>query len=359
MIVQSFLCHCIPFKYTPNKFNKTRMLLKYLTWLFPDVAECFFSVSRNEEGQFRWPGLGPAVWCLLLEAMCFLIALSLLAFWTLGYGSLLMLGVFRETAIARLPPATGPKRGELFPVTKLDASKNQVTPSIIQGFISRSEPVIIHNLPKKTFSSLAPGGQHSPSPTEAMVKSGQVIGATYLFPRALGVFGQWIQRNIQRPVLYMVRLSGSYGGTPAHMDGICDQVYYVARGRKRVWICPRQYHHLLDFQSGYNSVFIPGSDRESSDPFKWIKSVPGVWSFEVSARDVLIFNNAGCVHKFANVTEDPEIFSLRIFSRDLSPVTARHHVCNWEEARFWAARSMTLGKIVQSESGIRAVNKTY
>ena len=327
------------------------MMLEYLTWLFPEVAECFFSVSKNEAGRFRWPGLGSAIWCLLLESMFFLLAIFLLVLWTMAYGSFLMMGIFRDTSIVGLPPATGPKRGELFPVTKLDASKNQVTPSIIQGFISRSEPVIIQNLPKDTFSALTPGGQYSPPSTEAKVKRGNVILVNYLWPRALGAFGQWIQKNIQRQAYTMVRISGNYGGTPAHMDGFGDQVYYVARGRKRVWICPRQYNHLLEFQSGANTVWIPGSGRTSSDPNNWIQSVPGVWALELNAGDVLLFNNSTCVHKFENVSEDPEIFSLRMWLSNLSPVTARHHMGNWNEARYWAGLILTLAKVVEIKAG--------
>ena len=310
-------------------------MFKYLNWLFPDAVECFYPAVK-ENRQFRWPGLGVALWCLFMETLCFLTASTLLTLMTLGYGLFLVSGFLRDSVTSGLPPASGRKKGETFPVTKLDASKDQVVPRIIQDFISRSEPVIIKNLPKETFSALAPGGQYAPALCEAMVNRGTVIATTYYFPRDLGAFGEWIQKNVRKPVLYMLRLAGSYGSTAAHMDGFSAQVYYVAKERKRVWVCPRQYHHLLDFQSGYNSVFIPGSGRSCSQPREWMKSVPGVWSTELEAGDVFIFNNSGNLHQFENITKDPEVFSLRVPNMDMSPVLARHHLCNWDQARYFS-----------------------
>ena len=225
------------------------MSLKYLEWILPDVAQCFFPVIKNQDRQFRWPGLGPAMLCLLLEASCFVLASILLVIMTLGYGFFLVTRLARdEGAIQGLPPASESSRGQTFTVTKLDAKKGQVTPEIIQSFMARSEPVIIKNLPNETFSALHDGGQYSPPLTEAEVNKRTVLINTYVFPRALGAFSQWIQKHVQRPVLAMIRFSGNYKTSAAHMDGSppTNNIYYLSRGRKRVWICPRQYNHLLN-----------------------------------------------------------------------------------------------------------------
>ena len=143
------------------------------------------------------------VQCLLVEILCFLLAVAMLVVFTLGYGTLLVTGILRDTATPGLPPVSAPKKGESFPVTKLDASKGEVTPKIIQGFISRSEPVIIRNLPKETFSAFARGGHFAPPLKESMIKRGNVIMSTHYCPSAsLGEFGEWIQKHVPQPAYH-------------------------------------------------------------------------------------------------------------------------------------------------------------
>ena len=336
-------------------------VLKCMAWLFPDaaefVAEGFFPVIQPGQRQLQWPGIGPVMWCLLLETVCFPLALFSLIFISVAHGLILMMNLVPDRVIPGLPSASSSSKGEILSVTRLDASKGKLLPTTIQGFLSRSEPVIIQNLPKETFTALAPGGRYSPQVTEEMAKRGTVLVKTDLLPRELGQFGQWIRDYPQKRISYMVSFAGRYGGTPAHMDGFSSQVYYVARGTKRVWICPRQYNHLFDFQSGYNSVFIPGSDRTSSDPFKWIQSVPAVWKFQLNEGDVLIFNNAACVHKFANVTETPVVFSMRLLGGDMSPVTMKHHMFNWAQMRYFIKVAFSSNKVVEKPAGIAAISR--
>ena len=323
--------------------------MEYLEWLFPDVAACFFPVTKKEDRRFRWPGLGVAMWYLVLEATSFLLGLLLMVITTSVWGFYLVTGSLRDVVIPGLPPATGPKRGERFSVTTLDASKTgQVTPMIIQGFISRSEPVVIKNLPKEFFSAMAPGGKYAPPLGKAMLESGKIVMTTYYSRGHLGGFEKWIRKHVKKRVDFMLRFAGSYGGTAAHMDGVTYNIYYVARGSKRVWICPRQYNHLLTFQSGFNQLYISGSDPDSSDLEEWIRSVPGVWTLELEEGDLLLFNNAGCVHKFENISEKPDIYSVRVLNSDISPILARYHIFNWEQARHFG-----IGKLVM------LVNKAF
>ena len=311
-------------------------LFKYLDWLFPDIAECFFPIMKNEERRYHWPGIGRAVQCLLLEVICFVTAIFISTMLTLSAGFVLATGRACDPVICGLPLASGSTKGKLFPVTKLDASKRKLTPAIIQGFMSRSEPLIIKNLPKDLFSELAPGGGYAPPQSQEMVERGTVMVKNNILPRSLGGFGQWIQEYVQKPVLYMLRLSGSYGSQSAHMDGVMYNIYYVVRGRKRVWICPGQYNPLLKFESAGNALMIPESGRSSSNPLKWIESVPGVWNFELEAGDVLLFNNTCCVHKFVNLTENPEVFSVRVPTSAMSPLVTKFHLFNWSEGRDFA-----------------------
>lgn len=337
------------------------MMLKYLEWISSDVAECFFPITKKEDRRFRWPGLGRAVRCLVLEAMCLLVASYLFTMMTLGYGLFLMTGYIHDAVIPGLPLASGPKGGELFPVTRLDAKVDKLTPTMIQGFISRSEPLVIKNLPKEAFSTLTPGGQYAPHLPQELIDKGTIIVNPYLFPRALGGFGEWIQKYVHQRVITLVRFSGSYKSGYAHIDGYTNNIYYLARGRKRVWICPRQYTHLLNFQSIPNSIVVPGSDHASPNPLSWIQSVPGVWALDLEAGDVLIFNNAGCAHKFENVSVNPEGFSMRVFNTDIAPVLAKHHIFNWEQARLFAmfAISTLSNKTLETRDSVEGVSSEY
>ena len=336
------------------------MLVEYLERLLPHVAECFFSVTKTKQRRFQWPGLRTAVSCLLLEAMCLVLAPVLLTFMSLGWGSLLVTGLISDTATPALPPASGRKKGETFPLVSLDFSKKELLPGypeIIQDFIARSEPVIVKNLPKATFSALAPGAKYAPQVDGGILKKGTTITEIFHDLSALGKIGQWIQKHVQKPLIYMLRMHGKYESGPAHMDGFTFNIYYVARGRKRVWICPRQYNHLLKFQSGTHFVFIPGSEPGSPNPQKWTQSVPGVWMSDLEEGDLLLWNNSACVHQFENLTENPEIFSMRTFNRDMSPVIAKFFILNWRESMKFARDILAGAKTLESDDGV-TVKKT-
>ena len=326
-----------------------KMILQCLKRLFPDFVECFFPVNKDDQHRFRWPGIEPALRCLLLEAMCFSLGIILLVVMTLGYGFLLVTGLACDTrAIPGLPSATSSRRGEAFAVTKLDASKAEVTPATIRSFMTRSEPVIIKNLPKETFSAFAPGGQYATPITKEIIKRGNFLINTYLFPRSLGCFGKWIQKNVQKPMIAVVRISGYYKTSAAHMDGSppTNNIYHLSRGRKRVWICPRQYNHLLNLESIADALVVPGSEPTSSEPLEWIQSVPGVWVLDLEEGDILVFHETACVHKFENLTENPEAFAVKVLGCDGSPAMAKHWIFNWEQARKQAWQISSWNKTV-------------
>ena len=94
---------------------------------------------------------------------------------------------------------------------------------------------------------------------------------------------------------------------------------------------------------------MPGTGYGDTNPHQWVESLPGAWAFDLYEGEVLIFRNAGCVHQFKNVTENPEFFSVRVFSSDISPVLARHHVFNWTQARQFAKLPLSLGQLLEFE----------
>ena len=145
----------------------------------------------------------------------------------------------------------------------------------------------------------------------------------------------------------MARFSGGYKGGFAHIDSFPSyNFYYVRRGRKQVWIVPRQYNYLLNFGMGYDSVFVR-DDAPDGSQLEWLKTIPGYYEFEVEKGDVLLFNNAASIHKFINITHNPEIFTMRLVSGDASPLTLWNDCFNWTGAKYFA------GIILDAKTGVR------
>lgn len=103
-----------------------------------------------------------------------------------------MTGYVHEAVVPGLHLASGPERGERFPVMKLDAKVDKLTPKMIGGCMSRLEPVVIKNYPKAAFSMLTSGGQYAPQLSAELVDKGTIIVNPYPFSRALGEFDKWI-----------------------------------------------------------------------------------------------------------------------------------------------------------------------
>jgi len=330
---------------------------EYLDRFIPIATQCFFPKIKNKRC-FRWPGITSAAWCLCLETFYVLFSLIIMTVIILVDGFLLFSGIVHETIVPGLPPASSSKKGKLFPVTRLDVSKGEVTPAIVKEFVSRSEPLIIKNLPKELFSVFASGGPYSPPVSEELKQKGTLNMNVFLLP-SLGKFSQWISEHVGKPAWNLVRFSGSYKSGYAHIDmGGTYNIYYVARGRKKVRICPRQYNHLLPFESGYNSAFIPGSHGHSPSSFMYIKKVPGVWGFDLEEGDLLIFNNTACVHKFINLTKNPLIFSTRVLNLDMSPVAAKNDILNYDLARFALSASFFTKTPLELPNGKDGITKS-
>lgn len=168
----------------------------------------------------------------------------------------------------------------------------------------------------------------------------------YTFPK-LGEMSKWIMHNIGKRVLYLARFSGGYKGGYAHIDSFPSyNFYFVRRGRKKVYIVPRQYNSLLKFGKGYDSVFVRDDDTTGTK-LEWLETIPGYWTFEVEEGDVLLFNNSACIHKFMNLTHNPEIFTMRLAHTDSSPLTLWNDCFNWTGAKYFTDIAFT------SKTGVR------
>lgn len=182
-----------------------------------------------------------------------------------------------------------------------------------------SQPVLIKGLDAKVFNESL--SAYIPEETPAQViHGGDKLHIDQFTLPSCGKMGEWIRSHLPwKPIIYMARFSGGYKGGFAHIDAFPSyNFYYVRRGRKHVYIVPRQYNPAVNFKPGYDSVYV-GDDGPDDGKLEWIDRLPGVYEFDVDAGDVLLFNNSASIHKFMNITHNPEIFTLRLLHGDASP----------------------------------------
>ena len=92
----------------------------------------------------------------------------------------------------------------------------------------------------------------------------------------------------------------------------------------------------MNLENGYDSVFV-ADDTADTSQMDWLNRLPGYYEFELDQGDVLLFNNSACIHKFLNLTPNPEIYTIRLFSGDASPLTLKNDVFNWAGSRYFAS----------------------
>lgn len=263
----------------------------------------------------------------LLVPLHFAISVVMLLVFSVGEGILFLFS--KETSIPGLPTEKGEGDGRL-QIDVLEA--DELTRTTLPHYIKNSEPVVIKGVPRALFDVLENYAPAIPPnyPTDKLLID------QFTFPR-LGELSRWIREQTGKSIAYMARFSGGYSGGFAHIDSFPSYNFYVVkRGRKRVFIVPRQYNHLLDLANGYDSVFVK-DDSADDQHMEWLEKLPGYYEFELEAGDVLLFNNSACIHKFMNLTENPEIFTLRLFSLDSSPLILKNDVLNWEGAKYFAS----------------------
>jgi len=234
----------------------------------------------------------------------------------------------RETSI---PGLEGRKPGDgNIEIKRLKAE--ELDDGTLRRFIQHSEPVIVKGVPRALFDAL---DEYRPVIPEGGPTDKLLIDQ-FTLPR-LGSLGGWIKSHTGKAVAYMARFSGGYAGGYAHIDSFPSYNFYVMKkGRKRVFIVPRQYNPLLNLANGYDSVFV-ADDTADTSQMEWLDALPGYYEFELDEGDVLLFNNSACIHKFLNLTQNPEIYTLRLFSGDASPLTLRNDFFNWPGAKYFAS----------------------
>lgn len=147
----------------------------------------------------------------------------------------------------------------------------------------------------------------------------------------------WIHKYTGKWVAYVIRFGGSYKTSWAHMDSTggapTNNVYYIHRGSKKVYIVPRQYNDHLPIVGGLHNCHV-ATDAGDDSQMGWMDDVPVIYEADVSAGDILVFNNCACIHKFFNTSEQaPVAFTMRVFSpMTASPLMLWNDMLNWKGA---------------------------
>ncbi len=194
---------------------------------------------------------------------------------------------------------------------------------IQKEYINYSKPVIIKNIGVLIDgqSSILKYYSYESKKTTTNYKNDILVNKMFWF-------GKGLQKNLRNllhkltrsRVYYTSRFSGGYKACHAHIDGdfMAYNFYYVVKGRKRCWIVPRQYNDMIELQSGYHSSFVKDDYADLSCMNSWLSKIPCVYEAELSANDVLLFNNCASVHKFINLEDDTVIYTTRVFNYNVS-----------------------------------------
>eukprot|EP00939_MAST-03C_sp_MAST-3C-sp1_P001124 g1124.t1 len=117
----------------------------------------------------------------------------------------------------------------------------------------------------------------------------------------LGPIQRFINRVIERDVMYVARFQGYYKAGFAHIDSFASYNFYlVLRGRKRVQLGTRsECARLKCLTRGVDSCFVPDSENDNE---AWTgKYFKRMYDFELGPGDILLFHNSAVVHKFRNL----------------------------------------------------------
>lgn len=255
-----------------------------------------------------------------------MISIGLMLFLTLVEGILYLFS--RETEDPTVPKVRE-GQPQILNVQQIDA--RDLTRDTLKEYVKFSRPVILNHVSPEFIESL---DRFAPPPDEVLPE-GRLLIQQFSLPN-LGDLGRWIRHVTGMRVAYMARFTGSYASGYAHIDAFPSYNFYVMRrGSKRIRIVPRQYNHLVRWSPGFDSVFAE-DDRADDDHLEWLQMLPGYYDFELYEGQVLLFHNAACGHKFTNLTPKPQIFTIRLFTADASPLILKNDLFNWEGAKSFA-----------------------
>ena len=210
---------------------------------------------------------------------------------------------------------------------------------VVSDFIARSEPVVIDGMPHELFEPLR---THYPIllPPLYDYKNDTMIIRQHMFPLRLGPLGAEINRLTGgRRTVYLASMSGTYSAGVAHIDSFASyNFYYVQKGTKEVFIVPHEHTSLINLRSGIDNVFVAEDDDDDHD---WLDRLPYYYRFMLNESQVLIFNNAKCVHKFINqgipYRGAEQIYTMRLFSTDPDMTALRNDFFHWRQAQEYAS----------------------
>ena len=146
----------------------------------------------------------------------------------------------------------------------------------------------------------------------------------------------FVDKYIKKKILTLVQFNGSYKTTPAHIDSSANcNLYYLKSGKKKVIVIPYQYTHYLEMYNDIDNITVcEDKDNDKKKYNKnWIQKIPGYWETILNEGDVLFFNSSKCIHKFYNLTDDCEAFSVRMFNWDASELVLKNDIFNYKMAK--------------------------
>jgi len=126
--------------------------------------------------------------------------------------------------------------------------------------------------------------------------------------------GRWIMRQTGLPILFAAIFAGDYKSGVTHIDMTASyNFYFMLKGRKDVLIGPKGFEKYTDMAYGIHNVYVKNEKKDSHhiDKMEWLKELPYYYRFELQENEILVFNNAACLHKFVNITENNVALTCR------------------------------------------------
>jgi hypothetical protein len=230
------------------------------------------------------------------------------------------------------------------PVDKIDFQ--DLSYHKVKKYIDDSIPLIITGIPNEFITdfknySLVENVLNNPK--------NNIILNQYFFPK-IPKFKNFIKKYIRKTIISMIQLNGNYESGKAHIDFVSSyNIYYLHKGEKKVIIVPEQCTNYLDMNIGIDNVYVK-DDINTNNRDDWLKKIPSYWSFILKQNEILLFNNSKCIHKFKNICEQAEAFSIRVYHSDSSHLIRRNGILNLNSAYHFS-------KIITNKNLLREQNK--
>ncbi len=234
---------------------------------------------------------------------------------------------------------------------------------IIKKHIDKSIPVIIKNAPHKLFKDFE---KYTIGDYDNINAKNKIILNQYFMPDIPNV-KNFLNKYVKKSIASLVQLNGNYKAGSAHIDFVSTyNIYFLQRGRKKVYIVPHTNTCYLDMEKGIDNIHVREeknsddstncsisnntNDTNDTNDDKWLNKIPSYYQCELVPGDILLFNNSKCIHKFINLEKDSEVFSLRVFHSDSNPDICKNNILNFETGKHFY-------KIITNKNVLRYQNK--